>query len=79
LKDESKDFVRGQLTINDKLYIAAGSFPASVDQFAYNPGDGVLSFRGVPYAFITNIPQDFNVQDIVISPPLPDYSITLGY
>jgi hypothetical protein len=35
--------------------------------------------RIVPYAFITNIPQDFNVQDIVISPPLPDYSITLGY
>jgi Ca2+-binding RTX toxin-like protein len=63
----------------DKLYIAAGSFPASVDQFAYNPGDGVLSFRGVPYAFITNIPQDFNVHDIVISPPLPDYSITIGY
>lgn len=64
----------------DKLYISGGTFPASVDQFFYNPGDGVLSFRGTPYATLSNFPQDFNVQtDIIISPPLPDYSITLGY
>lgn len=54
----------------DKINIAPGPFLVSLDQFAYSPGEGTLSWQGTPFATLSSLPQDFNVQtDIIITSP----------